>query len=564
MATQTDKAVTAMESARRLQRLDSLDAIPQLARLSRRTPGWLAILTSAALAILLALAGFALCSRLAFGGLLALTRALQSFVILAYPGYKTVWGGCFVALLALRLWRNNRWRELLKDDRFVLSADVMNPLWVALLWPLRIAAEVLRLCVALLFQALVTAPQATAISAILRAAVRWQAGTLEYPKPLVTIGFTAGALYLILGLLRGWRVDSTSLRWRPKESHPSQMQTVVAAIIAIMSGFIVAHLAPVHKAAAGSIAGLLYFLLWMCWLVDWSITAPRKLLQRPKLGLSLSKAQVRFLEFTLFLLWIVGLFMMSYYITEHWAMFRYALPGFFVMYLQRWSCDALTRSTCLALEPWLMGGAMIGFVIVAASMRLLRLDLALARPFAWPFFAIRTAIERMTARVRARTAIIAAVRHHRARNRALVGKRGQMAICGEHLARFKRRQVRLAYGLRWRYWSCRYCDSDVHAIPNIAVLRGAFDQDMQECLEQEGDVLVVNLLRSNAIPLDLQELLVARVEDDHDIEKFITAYENQCLNSQGIPELSRIRLRISPQSNLGDNQRNMLRHKCRT
>lgn len=563
MSTQMDIAVNTMETARRLQGLDSLDAIPQLARRSRRFPGWLTILTAAALVIVLALAAFALCSGLAFSALQVLTRALQHFVILTFPGYKTVWGGIFVALLALRLWRNHRWLELLNDERFALSTEVMNPLWTALLWPLRIAAEVLRLCVALLFQALVTAPQATAISAILRAAVRWRAGALEYPEPLVIMGFTAGALYLILGLLRGWRVNSMTLRWRPKKTRPSWMQTGMAAIIAITSGFIVAASAPIHKAAAGGVAGLLYFLLWMCWLVDWSITGPRQLLQRPKLKLSLSEAQVRFLEFTVFLLWVVGLPVMGYSIAEHWLMFRSVLPGPYVRYLQQQACNTLSWNSCMVLEPWLMGRMMINALIVAGGVRLIGLDLALARPFAWPFFAIRAAAEHMTARVRARLAILAAVRHHRHRNRALVGKHGQLAICREHLARFKLRKVRLAYGLRWRYWSCRYCSSDAHAIPNVAVLRGAFDQDMQDLLKQEGEVLAINMLRHTLLPLDLQEIFVARVEDDHDVEKFITTYENHRNGAVKIPELSHIRLRISPESNLGDNQRNMLRSKCR-
>ena len=564
MTTQVDKAYKIMREAQRLRELDSLDAIPQVARLSRRFPGWLTLLVAAALVLLLAFAAFVLCSWIAFNALLALTRALQGFVILAYPGYKTVWAGCFAALLILRLWRNDRWRELLQDDRFALSADVLNPLWVAILWPLRIAVEALRLCIALLFQALVIAPQATAIAVILRAAVRWRAGALEYPESLVMMGFTAGALYLILGLLRGWRVDAASLRWRPKRTRPSWMQTGMAALIAILSGAIVAVLAPIHQAAAGGVAGLLYFLLWLCWLVDWRITGPRQLLQRPQLELSLSEAQVRFLEFTLFLLWVAGLPVMGYYSAEHWPVLRSILPGLFVHYVQVWTCGALPSSVCIALEPWLMGRAMINILIAAGSVRLIGLDLTLARPFAWPFFVLRAAAESMMARVRARLAILAAVQYHRQRNRRLVGKHGQKAICREHLARFKRRQVRLAYGLRWRYWSCRYCGSDVHAIPNIAVLRAAFDQDMRELLKQEGDVLAINMLRHDKIPLDLQELFVARVQDDHDVEKFITTYENQRPNSVKVPELNRIRLRISPESNLGDNQRNMLRSKCRT
>jgi len=567
MSTQMDLAVNTMETARRLQGLDSLDAIPQLAQRSRRFPGWLTILTAAALVILLALATFTLCSGLAFSALWIVARALQGFVTLTYPGYKTVWVGCFVALLAQNLWQDERWRELLQDKHFELSARTLNRLWTGILWPLRIAAEMLRLFVALSFLALILAPGATAITAIVRAAIRWQMGAGDYPEPWTLIGFTAGALYLILGLFLSFR-RKVKARWRPKKTRPSWMQAGMAAGIAAASGLIVMVLAPDHKAAAGGVAGALYFLLWSCWLVDWNINTPRQLLRRPHLGKLLSEDQTGFLSFTSFLLWLVGLLLMNYHIAAHWHALHAWLPGVITAELQRQICSVLSEIPCGALQPWqiaqLMGRLIMGYLFTVGLARLINLDLALARPFAWPFFAIRAAAEHMMARVRARLAILAAVRHHCRRNQALVGKRGQRAVCREHLARFKLRQVRLAYGLRWRYWSCRYCSSDAHAIPNVAVLRAAFDQDMQDLLKQEGDVLAINMLRHATLPLDLQEIFVARVEDDHDVEKFITTYENHRNGAMRIPELSHIRLRISPESNLGDNQRNMLRSKCRT
>ena len=564
MSKQIEKAQKYIDKAHRLQALDSLDAIRSLAELSRRVPGWLTILTSAVLVILIVLVVFVLGIFLAGGALAILVRGLQGFVILTYPDDKIIWSGFFVLLMAWYLWRNTRWRELLEDTRFDLSPVTLNWLWLGILWPMRILAEMLRLSVALLILTLVLAPIASALTVIVQMAIHWQIFRFTYLNFPVSLAFAAGALYLILGLLRGWRKD-THLRWRPRGTHPTWIQVGMAAGIASLLGGLVAILAPIHKALAGGITGLLYFLLWSCWLTDWQIATPRQLLRRPRLEISLSETQRRFLGFTVFLLWIGGLLVMGYHIADHWFAFRGWLPGAFVDHLRQQLCGNMSSRDCVVLEPWLVGRRMIGYLVLAGGIRLVSLDLVLARPFAWPFFALRAAAETMTIRVRAQLAVYDAIRHHRHRNRELVGRRGRYALCREHLARFKPRYVRMAYGMRWRYWSCRHCNSDVHAMSGVKILRGVFDQEMQTSLKYQGnEIVLVNLLDTTKIPLDLQEIFVIQVNDDHDIENFITHYENfYAAKTIKIPGLHQIRLYLSPEANLGDNQRNMLHSKCR-
>ena len=556
MPSQTEKARRYVNEARRLEDIDSLEAIPPLARLSRRVPGWLTILFSAVLTTLPMLLIWALLIGLFFHALTVITRALQGFVITVYPDYSIVWVGIFITFSAHRLWFNDRWRDVLDDPRFNLLPGELGWLWMGLLWPLHILAKMLRLGVALLVLALVLALPTTTLTSLVQISGSWRT------EPMVMLGFTAGLLYLILGLLRGWRRDAR-LRWRPKGTRPSKNQWLIAIIIAIVMGGIVAYLSPVHKLVAWGVSGWLYFLVWSLWLPDLDITHPRQLSKIARLEISFSQTQTRFLAFVFLVLWIAGGTITVYLIATHWTALQAWFPNTFINRMQQLCHRALSPTACVARLPWQVSFRISNYLIIAAVLRLLNLDLPLAQLFIWPFFTLRTIAQTMTARVRAQLAVWRAIHRHRRRNRDLVGKRGRQALCRQHLARFKRRKVRLAYGIRWYYWSCRQCDTDVLAISGVKTLRGVFDLAMKTDLK-EGEITQVNLLNPANAPLDLQEIYVAQIKDDHDIESFITRYENfYQANIRKIPPLSRIKLHIASDSNLGDNQRNMLVSKCR-
>lgn len=98
------------------------------------------------------------------------------------------------------------------------------------------------------------------------------------------------------------------------------------------------------------------------------------------------------------------------------------------------------------LEPRLVRLIMGSAVSALALVYFSRWGIRLARPCAWPFFWLRRGALNLMVRIRARVALGAAIRHHRERNRRLVGREGRLAVCRDHLTRFKSQTAKLAYG----------------------------------------------------------------------------------------------------------------------
>jgi hypothetical protein len=200
---------------------------------------------------------------------------------------------------------------------------------------------------------------------------------------------------------------------------------------------------------------------------------------------------------------------------------------------------------------------------VLALVYALGLGVVLARPAAWPYFALRKEALAMMQRLRARQAIREALRHHRARSREKVAGRGDRAVCREHLASFEPQWAKLSYGRRWRYWWCRLCRSDQAAFTNVRVILGVFNHTMDEPVQQVGDTLRINLLKRSVIPIDLHEVVVERVDDQHAVEEFVVAYQSYTPPVKKT-RLKDVRLRVEPDSGLDDNRERLLRREFRT
>jgi hypothetical protein len=95
-------------------------------------------------------------------------------------------------------------------------------------------------------------------------------------------------------------------------------------------------------------------------------------------------------------------------------------------------------------------------------------------------------------------------------------------------------------------------------------VRGVLNQNMTEREVQQGQVLMVNLLlrldsQSAPMPLDLDEVEIGHVDDQHDIEMFVAHYQNFGAPVK-TPTLKQIKLKINADSNLTDNIERMLKH----
>jgi hypothetical protein len=524
------------QAANYLGSLDSLDAIEPLARLSCHLPGWLSIQLGLIVTAVASLGGFVVASFLTAMEIWLVAVTLRGLLQTLYPDWADLWWIGWGLLLAIWLWYDPRLRELVRDERFVLRREQLTSVCLIILWPFRVLAQVLRLCVALGFLTLMLSPPLMALPIIAEAWDKWQVRGLLSPQEPLTYCFVAGAVYLVFGLFvcGDWprrartarRRDLARLTWK---------QILLAIAIAFVLAMSVRALTPIYRNWAGSMSGIIYFLLWLRWSREWSFTDPLDFSWIKRVSLTLSRKQVRFLRFTLLLSALIG------------------ISGLISSVLTNYAKGSR--------------GPSIGLVITLCGLALVYpfgLGIRLARPVAWPFFWLRRSVENLLEQVRAHLAVRRAVQYHRARNRKLVGERGSRAVCREHVARFEPRRVQLSYGRQWIYWRCRVCHRDEQAIPDVHVVRGVFDAKMIERLRLEGKTLLVNLLdQSGSFPCDLQEVCVKQVSDPHDVERFVVAYRNFA-SPVKIPRLKQIKLEIVADVHLGASAERMLRDNFRT
>lgn len=565
------RSLSEIESAAKyLRGVDAPQAIEPLARLSRRAPGWIVIELSLIARLIVCLIGFALAFGLITAGVWIVVNAVNAFLRTFFPDWQIAWWGVWAALLALWLWRDTALRELLTDRRFRPSAADMTREWVIGLKPFYALAAALRLCAALIFLTLRLALAVTGIVAVAQAWQVFRAGDSGALNHLLTYGFAAGALFLASGLF----IFSDWPRMRIEHrSEPARRRLIYLAIATALSvglGLFVREWSRTERDWIGLSAGALFFVLFAWFLRARSNGKPFDLrwlkpLFAPRLRAEINERQIKFLKWTLFLLGLLGLGLVTLTFAQHWTSIsgRMPLPWRDLVRSFYGYTDPSRSAQYAQLEPWLFSLTVGGVIGLLGAFYSNGWAFSLAKPLARPFFWLYGTANTFLVRVRTRLAVRDAIRHHRARNTRLINGHGQQAVCRKHLARFEPRSVRLAYRRKWTYWWCRVCQSDAQAYTGIQTVRGVLNQAFTESEVQQAHVLAVNLLRrlnggSAPMPLDLDEIEVGAVDDQHDIEMFVTHYQTFPPPVK-IPQLKQVRLKIKADANLDTNIERMLK-----
>ncbi len=553
-------------AAKELQEVDAPQAIEPLACLNRRAPGWLVIQLSLIVTLLVTFVGWGITLGMAAGGVWLIFTTLHQLLRFFYPEWAAVWWIGWTGFVVLWLWGDERLRGLLQDGRFALPRDVFTLSGVIMLWPCRMLAGAMRLCVALSFLTLTLVLPLTALLVIVQAWSLWRAGEMSAVQAeLLTYGFAAGGLYLLFGLFvfSDWPREATMAR--SVSTRRKLLRVFWAALMAAGLGLLVRTLSPVNQDLTGLAAGVILFIVILRFINARSANSPVDFAWVKQVkGVTLTARQKRFLRLTLFMLGTLGMGVVVMTVVGRWNEVRLLLPLPWLIQVSEWYRASVDERLAgyEALAPWTNGFVIAGIACLLALVYLSGWGIRLARPFAWPFFWLRKAVEDLLVRLRARLAVGAAIRHHRARNRRLAGKHGNQAVCREHLARFKAQQAQLSYRRKWRYWWCPECRSDAQAIQGIRRIRGVFDQNMTDPLWSEAGVLHVNLLhcadKRLPLPRDLQEIHVDYVADPYEIEAFTVAYQDFAARNKAI-YLKRIRLKIEPTANLEESTARLLK-----
>ena len=205
-----------------------------------------------------------------------------------------------------------------------------------------------------------------------------------------------------------------------------------------------------------------------------------------------------------------------------------------------------------------IGGTLLWLLILAVGALLALLIFNRAGPRRW----LGSATNRLRRRIRLRVLLLQAIRSQRARNQRLINGRWQKAVCRTCLARYKAYRVRFAY-LRWiTFGHCRKCLDDSLAYTGVERIAGWLDHGMAHSHDQVGNVVRVNMLyrlppRSESLPIDLDELVVANVEDE-DVELLIFFYRSEQPQTE-LPKPKRLRCRLMGLSNVSQTSRRQLK-----
>jgi hypothetical protein len=156
-------------------------------------------------------------------------------------------------------------------------------------------------------------------------------------------------------------------------------------------------------------------------------------------------------------------------------------------------------------------------------------------------------------RIELRLLLLQAIQTQLNRNRKIVNNDWSQAVCQTCLAWYERYWVRFAY---WRWLSfarCRKCHSDLTCYAQVRKIQGWLDHGMEESQGKSGHVVKVNMLhrlpaKSLALPTDLDELVIADVEDE-DVETLIFIYRSKQPQTD-LPRPKRLRFHFTGNSNV--------------
>jgi formylglycine-generating enzyme required for sulfatase activity len=189
------------------------------------------------------------------------------------------------------------------------------------------------------------------------------------------------------------------------------------------------------------------------------------------------------------------------------------------------------------------------------------LAMPVARLFFVPFYIFRDTLEWTAQRVNLRWKLGVALRAQRERNRKQTGGDTWATVCQKHLRRFETRYEPISYFRRIAYGSCPVCQDDDQVYTGVECLALRFDKSMSEPVKQAGPALLFNGLNWLEKPdpgrLPVFDAVVVQEVDDHDMEKFVTEYQNQNLRPPH-KSLREVTAQIEKGCTLPDNQLRIL------
>ena len=226
----------------------------------------------------------------------------------------------------------------------------------------------------------------------------------------------------------------------------------------------------------------------------------------------------------------------------------------------------LARLVNMAVE---MGwGGITAVFVIFAILYPLSIAIPVSRIYLIPFVMYRKALYWSAERIQLRWRVAQAFRQHRRRNKAQVGGKVWSAVCREHLRRFTTSSVRRSYRRRFRYAHCPECKSDNKVYTDVQCIAMELDSRMSKDARQNGLTLYLNGLRwgmgtYNTVPV-FDTLVVQLVDNTHELEGFVTWYENWYQKQSARPEHKSFKgmtVQISKKHPLEPNERSMLEHK---
>jgi hypothetical protein len=212
------------------------------------------------------------------------------------------------------------------------------------------------------------------------------------------------------------------------------------------------------------------------------------------------------------------------------------------------------------VEPWLgeSSGPLLRLLLGVISTVIIVFFFDRAGPKRWLFNSTRT----LKRRIQLRFLLLEAIRSLIERNSSKVDGNWQRAVCQKCLARFEKYRIRFAYWRLISFARCRKCRDDRECYTMVKTITGWVDRGMIESQEQVGNQVKVNMLhrlppRQLTLPIDLEELVIANVEDD-DVELLIFLYRSLQPKTD-LPKAKRLRCRLARNSTASQMSRRQLK-----
>jgi hypothetical protein len=225
-----------------------------------------------------------------------------------------------------------------------------------------------------------------------------------------------------------------------------------------------------------------------------------------------------------------------------------------------WLSDFVATLLTPSVEPWLGQSShiLLRILLSVISAVIIVFFFYRAGPKRWLIKATST----LRRRIQLRLLLLKAIRSHIERNSKKVSGSWRSAVCQNCLARFERYRVRFAYWRLISFARCRKCLDDRECYTSVKTIAGWVDRSMSAGQEQVGNEVKVNMLhrlppRSVSLPVDLEELVIADVEDD-DVEILILLYRSRQPKTD-LPKAKQLRCRLARNSTASQMSRRQLK-----